>query len=190
MRLTYLIFVAGLTTFAGTLSAGILLLPDQADYVYTSDTTVTGDFFNRPVGNGTSAPDTLSDFADAVDYDTLSFALTTTGVYDLTVTPVDLSFNSYLFLYQTSFDPANPLVNVLLGESNADGSSNLTATLSSDTTYILVATGFANFDGGPYSGEIKEVEDAAAASEPLSGGLMAGGILLLVSIRMRTSRIV
>ena len=137
--------------------ASVIILPGNTNYSYSGDTSLSGDTFDRPLANGNQPPNTPSPDADAVGYDAFSFQVTTPGVYNLLITPVDFAFSSYLFLYQTSFVPAAPLTDVLLGESNSDTTSNLTATLLANTVYIAVATGFSNFDEGAYTGAIAEI---------------------------------
>jgi len=147
---TLIILICTIPVFAG------VILPDNADYMYSGDTSL-GDTFNRPVANGSSPPIILSPDADSDGYDAFSFGVTTSGVYNFVITPVGFEFSSYLFLYETSFDPADPLADILLGESNVDTTSSLTATLMANTVYIAVATGFSNFDDGAYTEEITEI---------------------------------
>ncbi len=179
MKKTYLTLTLFLCLTAMPLYAGIIL-PDNADFQYSGDTSL-GDIFNRPVGNGNAAPVSLSPDADAVGYDAFSFEVTTQGIYSLEVSVADFGFSTYLFLYQTSFDPAAPLADILLGESNLDTTSSLTATLFSNTLYIAVTTGFSNFDEGAYGGEIKEI--APLVPEPSTFILISGIALFPVFMR-------
>jgi hypothetical protein len=165
-----------------TVSAGTIL-PDNADYHYSGDTSLGGTF-NRPVANGNMAPDTLSVDADNVGYDAFSFQVTTQGLYNIEIMASDLGFDSYLFLYQNSFDPSASLANVLLGDSNDNTTSSFTSTLFENTVYIVVATGFSDFDGGPYTGEITEI--APSTPEPATFVLTSPILLLLVALAWRT----
>jgi hypothetical protein len=155
----------------------------STDYQYSGDTSV-GDTFNRPVANGDAPPNSLSPDADAVGYDAFSFEVTTPELYNLEIAATDFGFFSYLFLYQTSFDPAAPLTNVLLGESNGDTTSGFTAPLLSDTVYIAVATGFSNFDDGPYTGEIVEI-----VPEPSTFFLISASVLMsFLALSLKATR--
>jgi hypothetical protein len=161
------------------LCAGVITLPDNANYSYSGDTSLSGDTFNRPVANGNLPPNILSPDADAVGYDAFSFQVTTPGVYSFLITPVGFAFSSYLFLYETAFVPADPLTDVLLGESNGDTTSSFTATLLANTVYIAVATGFSNFDEGAYTGAIAEI--APLAPEP-STFVLISAIMLFPAV--------
>jgi hypothetical protein len=157
------------------------ILLDNADYMYSGDSSL-GDTFQRPVANGNSPPNMLSMDANAVGYDAFSFGVTTPGIYSLTIDTA-FQFVSYLLVYQTSFDPAHPLNDILLGESNYDTNpstieslnSILTVTLLANTVYIAVATGYSNFDYGTYTGEITEV--APLVPEPSTFVLISAMVL-------------
>ena len=164
MSKTFLTHTVFICLASMPLYADLVTLPNNANYQYSGDTSLSGNTFDRPIGNGNQAPNMLSPTANSVGYDTLSFQVTTSGIYNLDIAATNFAFDSYLFLYQTSFDPAAPLTNVLLGETNGDTTSSLTATLLANTVYTAVATGFANFDEGPYTGTITET--APLAPEP------------------------
>jgi len=163
-----------------------LVIPSGGDYTYSGNTcpsTSSDGFFclsstfNRPVANGDLQPDTLSDTAYATPFDTLTFQVEASGNFNVTITPdPTVGWSSYLFLYQTAFDPTQPLSNVLLGESNSDGTSNLNTNLFSGTIYVAVVAGFANFDWGSYAGEIQQVS-LAPAPETSTFALTVGGIV-------------
>lgn len=165
-------------------AAANVLIPAGGDYLYTG-ATPSSSAFDRPVGNGDLAPEILSDFADLAAFDPFFFEVASSGIFNMTITPptdFGTAWSTYAFLYRTSFNPATPLMNVLLGESNPDGTSNLSATLTANTTYILVAAGFTNFDAGPYSGEITQVS-FAAVPETSTFFLLTGGLSLVIAIR-------
>lgn len=64
-----------------------------------------------------------------------------------------LPYDTYLSLYQTSFNPAFPAVNFLVGDNNSGTlpyASKLTYTLTAGTTYILVVSTNANGVTGNY----------------------------------------
>lgn len=181
-----LALLACIAAFSSSAVAGVVI-PSGGDYTFNGNTCSStssdgffclSDTFNRPVANDTLAPDTLSAFTDATPFDTLTFEVDAPGNFNLTITPdPSIGWSSYLFLYQTSFDPAQPLSNVLLGESNSDGTSNLNVDLLSNTTYIAVIAGFANYDWGPYSGEIQQLTVVDSAPETSTAALALGGIL-------------
>jgi hypothetical protein len=177
MYLTRTLFILAATP----LCAAVITLPDFANYSYSGDSSLSGDTFDRPLANGNQSPNTLSMDADAVGYDALSFQVTTPGVYTFLITPVDFAFSSYLFLYETSFVPAAPLTDVLVGGSNEDTTSSFTATLQANTVYFAVATGFSNFDEGTYTGAITEI--APLTPEPSTFVLISAVMLFPVIAR-------
>lgn len=125
--------------FAGTLSAG--------DPV-----------FNRPL---TGVPPTgLSAVGTAVSYDLLPFYVTAAGNYTLQTLSASFSpgtpDDTFLVLYQTAFNPAAPLTNVLHADDDAGpgGLSLFTRPLTPGTQYYLVATSFSNGAFGSYTGSI------------------------------------
>lgn len=101
-----------------------------AAVAYSRSLTAASPTYNRPetspasFANDCGAPTTLSTTTGtAVHYDAQTFTVGTTGTYDLvnvSNTFGDLS-DSYLALYQGSFDPATPLTNVLY--ANDDGAA-------------------------------------------------------------------
>lgn len=160
-----------------------IIIPASGDYVYTGDTTDPGDTFNRLEANGANVPNALSSDGDDVDYTAISFQVASTGVYSMTV-DTSLMWNSYLFLYQNSFDPSHPLDNVLLGDSNPDTTSSLVTTLVSGTRYIDVITGFSDFaDSGPFT-----LTFSSVTPEPSSALLIAGLLPAIAWARKRVRR--
>lgn len=77
-------------------------------------------------------------------YGTSTFTTSTAATYSFTVTAVgDPSLNDpFLAVYQGSFDPANPTVNLVGCNDDANSSlfSEFSATLNASTTYVMVAT--------------------------------------------------
>jgi hypothetical protein len=87
-----------------------------------------------------------------------SFSVSTSGTYVLTnLSNTFPSQDSIFLLYSPSFDPANPLVNLVA--VNDDGPSlgfrsQLTCTLTAGTSYVLVTTTFEALGTGSFSNQI------------------------------------
>ncbi|MFI4916350.1 MAG: GC-type dockerin domain-anchored protein [Phycisphaerales bacterium JB060] len=138
------------------LSLGVAAHAHAQELEYLGDTT-DGDRFNRP-----SSLTSLSSFATDVAFEAIEIEVTQTGLYTILSDQENFGFewDGYLLVYETSFDPANPLDNLL--DLNDDyfgsmlpgtgvGYSGLeNITLTEGVSYFIVTTGFANDDAGPY----------------------------------------
>ena len=88
------------------------------------------------------------------------------------------------FLISLTSD-TNPLANVLIGDDDANSSTNseFTINLTTGTQYVFVATGFDNTDDGDYRLEVRSQAGTAtfgAVPEPASmTALAVGGLALL-----------
>ncbi|BAZ32743.1 hypothetical protein NIES4074_52500 [Cylindrospermum sp. NIES-4074] len=128
-------------------------LPSQAlTASYSGDTSIIGTpTFNRPetegYEGGTNPPTSLSINGTNVRYSSQAFFVDATGSYDVVGSQ---QFLGIQFLYQTSFNPATPLANLLSGADSfpeevitgesTSGFSGLS--LTANNQYFLVTTGF------------------------------------------------
>ncbi|MBB4844269.1 hypothetical protein HNP55_002805 [Paucibacter oligotrophus] len=152
-----------------------------ATYTMTGDTT-GAPTFNRPVqGLGS-----LSGVGTAVHYQTFSFSVDTSGSYSFT-SLASPTWDNFLILYHTSFNPAAALSNAVIAndDSPSVGSSAFTTNLSSGTQYILVTTGFGNNHFGAYTDTITGPGNVVAVPEPESYALMGAGLGLLAWVSRR-----
>lgn len=112
---------------------------------FSGDTT-GGPTYTRPGGTGTFS------------YQAFTFTVPTTQAYE--VFSGAQSYDGWIYLYQGSFDAANPGAN-LIGDSD-DFSGNRQslisgANLSSGTTYVIVQTSFSAGDAGTFTINIDTV---------------------------------
>ena len=118
-----------------------------------SDTIAAAPTFNRPTGCGA-----LSGVGTAVGYHAQQFSVDTSGSYTVEVLGTStLSDNdSYLVIYQTAFDPMNPLTNCVItdDDSGTNFYSLATAALTAGTQYFAVTTTFDNGSTGPFNNQI------------------------------------
>lgn len=116
----------------------------------TGDTTGVLDSWNR----------TFADFSGIsglgpVLYVTHPMFVDAAGSYHFAT--VANGWDNYAFLYETSFDPLNQLVNGLAGDDDGNGGIGTTDfdfVLDPSKDYIVVITGFANGDVGTYTLEV------------------------------------
>jgi hypothetical protein len=109
--------------------------------------------WNRPEPNSTLPPDTLSNFATDTPYQSLEFLVDTNGSYNISALSNPVGWPMALFLYENSFDPAQPLTNVRIGDIGGIGATNpqFSIALMAGVQYSLVATGFFNNSSGTYT---------------------------------------
>jgi hypothetical protein len=116
----------------------------------------------------------------AFAYDAYRFTANMAGTYSITAASV--AFDTYLGLYQGTFDPQNPLVNAL--EYNDDSgftttNSLISRSLSTGVQYIAVVTSFAPSSRGSYSLSISGPGTATiggAVPEPATWAMMILGM--------------
>lgn len=115
---------------------------------------IQGDYYIRGAGNNT----TTYIQQQFVHYKTITFVAASNAAVTFAVTVAAITgtnpFDTYLSLYQTSFNPANPTTNFLRGDDNSGlllFSSKLIQTLTAGQTYILVVSTFAFFESGTFT---------------------------------------
>ncbi len=148
------------STATACLLLAIATTAHAQELVYLGDTT-GADRFNRPSGLGT-----LSGFATDVAFEPLQIEVTETGSYTILSdqTNFGLLWDGYLLVYETAFDPASPLDNLIalnddyfgsmlpgigIGYSGIEG-----LTLDGGVAYFIVHTGFDIGDEGPYQAQV------------------------------------
>ncbi|HAK77666.1 MAG TPA: hypothetical protein DCM71_12325, partial [Runella sp.] len=104
----------------------------------------------------------------APNTEAVTFEVTYAGVYDS---------DTYLSLYESSFNPAAPATNFLRGDDDIDYSggnyrSQFTHTLTAGTTYVLVVASYYNLDPGPF---ILQSTPAVFSTGPTQWYLNASG---------------
>ena len=133
---------------AGLLSTFIMVSASASAQTFVMGDTTGGPTFNRPIGNGPN----LSNIGTNVAYEVTEFSVSASGAYTFNVNRLTRGFDTYLFLYQGSFDPLNQFGNFLAG--NDDGglglNSQISIGLSTGIDYLAVVSGFNNRDFGAY----------------------------------------
>lgn len=183
-----------LFTALGTacLSVGTAMtaMPAIAGTITYNGTTLGQPTFHRPKANGINAPVELSPFT-AVPYSVQSFSVDTSGQYDLISGAIDPpGWDNYLFLYQNSFNPIDPLANGRIANNNLfdlpiPGFSGFTnVALNAGVTYFLVTAGFENSDFGAFTnfitgpGEILLASPTPIPTPALLPGLVGFGVAI------------
>ncbi len=119
---------------------------------YSGDNT-GGPTFNRPLAMNQGGVCANSGTGTAVKYVAHTFTAPVSGDYVFS-TCGGATFDTFLSLYQSPFNPAGLCAGNTLIESSDDvcgAQSTVTATLVGGTTYVLVVSGFSNTDAGPYT---------------------------------------
>jgi len=83
-------------------------------------------------------------------FEAIQVSVTTTGTY---IFQSGSNFDDYGYLYQTSFNPSNPVSNIVTSDDDSGGSARFqfSATLQAGTTYILVITTYSSGATGSIS---------------------------------------
>lgn len=119
---------------------------------YSGDNT-GGPTYNRPTAMNQGGTCANSGVGNAVQYASHTFTAPVSGDYVFS-TCGGATFDTFLSLYQAPFNPAGACAGNTLIESSDDvcgAQSEVTATLVGGTTYVLVFSGFANTEAGPYT---------------------------------------
>lgn len=143
-------------------------------FTFTGDTT-GGPTYNRPIEDLSN----LSAVGTDVSYRTHAFSVDATGVYTFMTTG---EHDTFVFLYETAFDPSTPLANVLNASDDLLSppftTSGFAQSLTANANYIYVTTGFANDEAGRFSTTIAGpgaviTQRDNAVSEPGTVALLA-----------------
>lgn len=132
-------------------AAALLALPALADVVVINGDTTGGPTWNRPVG---MAPPPPSAVGTNVAYQVTGLSVTLDGSYSFLMERTGGAWDTYLFLYESSFDATQPFVNRIAANDDCNFSlaqSCFDINLTAGTSYFAIATGFSNTDFGPYS---------------------------------------
>lgn len=161
------------------------------NYSFNGDTT-GGLTFNRP----TDAGDALSLIGTEVPHLSLSFTVSQSGSYNLSLNAVDPgSYDTFMHLYSGSFNPSSPLDNFFAANDDAPGGSAFGSaltgvSLTAGNSYVFVLDGFGNTDFGAFNASISGLGDISINSVPEPSVLSLGGFagMGLLMFRQRLAR--
>lgn len=172
-------------------------LPAQAGfYTYLGDTT-GAPTFNRPDIPYADypfpeAPSELSAVATDVAYHAFTFTVGTAGGYTFLTQAETPDYDTFVILYEGSFNPASPMTNAVLANDDAIyyNTSGVIYALAVGQSYTYVVTGYDNDQAGAFSTTISGpgvITAATAVPEPASYGLMALGLIGIAACSRRRS---
>lgn len=156
--------------------------PAQADIL-----TITGNTTGAPVWNRlTEDLADLSLVGTAVTYHVTALRVSVDGFYTFLTTA---DFDSFIFMYEYSFNPADPFTNALGANDDlfTTTTSGFAGPMFSGVNYFLVTTGFSNVDHGNYSTTIGGPGHIALIPEPSTWMMSALGLGLIGFARRRQS---
>lgn len=160
-------------------------------------TPFSGDTTGKPVF---TPPDYINiPSLSSSPYDVVPFYVTASGFYSFETTPLDLTYNGRLALYADSFDPANPLTNLINLDTDAKNAGVVnpvsfiqSATLDAGRQYYLVQTGEGPTDFGAYTGVItggfQPAQTAVIGLIPEPSSALALTTLTLAQLQRRRTR--
>ena len=169
-----------------------------ATVTYAGSLTAASPTFARPTSAGAGSPTSCTPALGSPNitlYSAQPFNVGTTGTYDVvnlsnTFTTVN-SQDSYFALYQGSFDPVNPGMNLVYANDDLSASifrSEINCTLTAGVTYILVTTPFNVGATGDFTNQISgpgtiTLAPVAVTMRSLRATRTRGGVL----VRWRTA---
>ena len=185
----YAVSIGGAGEFTPVASSG----PSSDVFVLSADTTGKPTY-NRPLEDLSG----LSAVGTATVYDTFGFTVNVSGAYDLTSSA---AFDTFLTLYQSSFNPDASLTNVLIADDDLVGlnSAGFAVALTAGMPYFAVTSGFANTDAGAYAlmiagaGQVtltNPFPPITAVPEPSTWAIMLGGLGLMDGMLRRRSAMI
>jgi hypothetical protein len=137
--------LAALAAFLSVVSAA------EANVITLTGNTAGGPTFNRPLEDLSA----LSAVGTNVSYNTYMISANTSGDYTFVTTG---AFDTFGVLYGSSFNPAAPLSNALIGNDDLIAppftTSGFVFALAANADYFFVTAGFGNSDSGTFSSTI------------------------------------
>ena len=170
---------------------GLVLVFCLTGSVMAGTTSYSGDTTGNPTWNRTAGTSGLSGIGTAVPYETQAFSVSLSGNYTITST-YEYGYDGYLHLYEGSFDPTDQFTNLMAADDDYNGlygAQMADVSLASGTDYIVVNSGFSNYDFGAYAttvtgpGAIQIGAGCPTVPVPSSLGLVAVGCLSLLRRR-------
>ncbi len=160
--------------FSAAAAACFVAAPANAAEIVTD--TTGKPTWNRPILGGPA----LSLVGTATPYESIPFTVDAAGNYVLALSALTANYDTYLHLYQNSFDPNNQLSNLLAGDDDggAGFDSLLNFGLTAGTSYFAVVSGFNNSDFGSSRLAITgpgNVSIGGAVPEPATWAMMLIG---------------
>ncbi len=139
---------------AGEFGVGDRIIPTEDTHtvanwqVMNLDVSYQNNNINAPLFDRPMATCSITQFNN-IPYHVQQFSVSSAGSYTM---HSNQNFDGYLHLYSNYFDSANPLTNCDEGDDN-DGShqSELTVSLTPDTAYYLVTSGFRSANTGTFT---------------------------------------
>jgi hypothetical protein len=159
-------------TLRTLLVAAVVALSSTLALAQTQLATFQGDTtgdptFQRPttVGDGTSGSCFTTAAGSAIRYEVITFTTDTSGQYVIDILAPDPIFDTYLLLYEGSFDPTDQCQNLIALDDDNASTNNSTIgagsysgrdplVLTAGTEYNVVVTGFSDTNFGVYNGTI------------------------------------
>jgi hypothetical protein len=165
------------------LSYAVASLAHAVSFQVMAGDTTGAPTFNRALEDFSG----LSAVGTANPYTTYTFTVSVSGDYIFNTTA---AFDSFVFLYQGSFNPADATSNGVIANDdliygNSFYASGFEVALTAGTTYIYVVTGFDLTDAGAYSTTIAGPTMTTAVPEVQTYLLMALGLAGLAVVRRR-----
>ena len=174
------------------LIVALLSVPAFAGSFSFTEVTTGQPTYNRPlmnVGVVTTTFTALSPNAPAVPFAARTLNIVGAGTYSFTsVGVLPVNWDNALFLYGGSFNPLNPLNNILIGMTGYQqvnqGTSAFNIALATGT-YVLVTTGVFNADFGT-AANVATGPGTITSPTPEPGPIVMIGIgLVMIGVRRR-----